>query len=155
MSVVVCDGCGRVAGEREVYCGACGRLLPGRSVDETDAAPPGWLVSPTAHDQAGPFFEPLAPAPPPVEPRPAMPQRGVPAYRVAEEARRSGEARRPLAPPPPPLPVGAQAGGGGTVTAGVERVPPLRALLVPLLLLALGSSAAAVALLVVHLLRDR
>jgi len=157
MSVEVCDGCGRVAGEREVYCGACGRELPGRSpaVESSDAAPPGWLVAPTARDREGPWFEPLPTVAVPAAERPAVQPRGVPAYRVAEEAGRRA-ATTPAAPPPPPLPVaGAEAAGSGAALAVPVRVPALRALLVPLVVVALGSSAAAVVLLILHVLRDR
>lgn len=156
MSVVVCDGCGRVAGEREAWCGACGRPLPGRTppAEDSEAAPPGWLVAPTARDQEGPWFEPLpAVAVPAAEQAPVQP-RGVPAYRVAEESRRA-EARPAPAPLPPPLPVAGLAGGDPAGTVVSVRVPALRALLVPLVVVALASSAAAVALLVLHLLRDR
>ncbi|HZS15209.1 MAG TPA: hypothetical protein VFC09_11465 [Candidatus Dormibacteraeota bacterium] len=161
MSVLVCDGCGRVAGEREVSCGACGRMLPGRSEDDSAAAPPGWLVAPTARDQAGPWFEPMPAVPLPVPERPlraAPPPRSQPTYRVAEERRQPGEARPVPAPPPPTLPVpGAEPPvvAGGAAAALSERAPALRALLVPLLLCAVGSSLGAVLLLVLHLLRDR
>jgi hypothetical protein len=149
MSVVVCEGCGRVAGEREVYCGACGRPLPGRPAGQSDAAPPGWLVAPTARDQAGPWFEPM-----PTVPMPLAVSRGVPAYRVVDRQSTDG----PPAPPPPPLPLaGAEpAAAGATAAAAIAPHPPaLRALLFPLLVVALGSSAAAVLLLVLHVLRDR
>ncbi|HXA30079.1 MAG TPA: hypothetical protein VN193_15155 [Candidatus Angelobacter sp.] len=153
MSIEVCDGCGRVAGERETYCGACGRLLPGRSADpSSDAAPPGWLVAPTARDQAGPWFEPMPSVPMPVgEERSAA--RGVPAYRVVE--RREPEATAGTAPPPPPLPRAGTAPTPAGAAVAVPRPPALRALLLPLLVVALGSSAAAVLLLVLHVLRDR
>jgi len=153
MSVLVCDGCGRVAGEREVYCGACGRLLPGRSVEEPDAAPPGWLVAPTARDREGPFFEPLPQVA--VEPEPAAAPPRVPAYRILSQERPDGDGPRAY-PPAPPLPVaGVEAPPSGAAAAATPPLPALRALLLPLVVLAVGSSAAAVALLVLHLLRDR
>jgi hypothetical protein len=147
-----------VAGEREVYCGACGRLLPGRTADQSDAAPPGWLVAPTARDQAGPWFEPMPNVPVPAAPEPstARASAGVPAYRIVERP----VAERPrAAAPPPPLPMpGAEsiaAGGGAAASALPSRAPALRVLLVPLLVVALGSSLGAVVLLVLHVLRDR
>ncbi len=155
MSVLVCDGCGRVAGEREVYCGACGRLLPGRSVAEPDTAPPGWLVAPTARDRDGPFFEPLPPVAVAVEPGPAAAAPRVPAYRILSQERPDGDGRRAYLPAPP-LPLGGvDAPASGAVAAAPPPLPALRALLLPLVVLAVGSSAAAVALLVLHLLRDR
>lgn len=158
MSIEVCDGCGRVAGERETYCGACGRLLPGRSPDpSSDAAPPGWLVAPTARDQAGPWFEPMPSVPMPVGEEPSA-ARGVPAYRIVE--RREPEVATHTAPPPapapPPLPrAGVAPAAAGAAAVATPRPPALRALLLPLLVVALGSSAAAVLLLVLHVLRDR
>jgi hypothetical protein len=115
MSVVVCEGCGRVAGEREAYCGACGRPLPGRSAAQSDAAPPGWLVAPTPRDQAGPWFEPMPSVPMPladvIEPSAARAvSRGAPTYRVVERQSTDG----PPAPPPPPLPLaGAERAAAG------------------------------------------
>jgi hypothetical protein len=147
MSVVVCEGCGRVGGEREVYCGACGRLLPGRTAAQSDAAPPGWLVAPTARDQAGPWFEPM----PTVRVAPAA------GYRIVERGAVEAPARAPL-PAPLPLPgVEAVAASAGAAAAAAlpSRAPALRALLLPLLVLAVASSAGAVVLLVLHVLRDR
>jgi hypothetical protein len=149
VSAVVCEGCGRVGGEREVYCAACGRLLPGRTEAQSDAAPPGWLVSPTARDQAGPYFKPMPSVPV------ADAEAPSPGYRIIERPQRDPAA--PLAPPPPPLPLaGVEPAASGAAAAPLgARTPPLRALLLPLLVLAVGSSLGAVALLVLHVLHDR
>jgi hypothetical protein len=156
VSVEVCEGCGRAAGEREVWCPACGRGLPGRAVpEESEAAPPGWLVASTPRQQAGPWFEPL-PSLPVVSAQSPAGGPGVMPYAARAEAGR-GRAGGAVVPLPPPLPLGgaaavADAGAAGSLLAGA---PPLRALLLPLLVVALGSSAAALVLLVLHLLRDR
>lgn len=110
-AVVICEGCGRAPGAREVYCAACGRELPGRALPETsDAAPPGWLVAADARGEGG-LFEPLPAVPlslaDPLTPRrswPAAPTAAAaaaateptetPAEPVAQE---SGEAHSPIA----------------------------------------------------------
>jgi hypothetical protein len=163
VSPLICEGCGRVAGGREVYCGGCGRALAGREAPASDAAPPGWLVSTSARDQAGPWFEPLpvSPVAPPA-PKSASPdqtvERMVPAW--------SGEAgstdARSVPPPLPPILVPqamlATAQGPTAHSALATEPaphPPLRILLVPLLALVTLSSIGAIALLLLHVLHDR
>jgi hypothetical protein len=128
-----------------VYCGACGRVLPGRTAAQSDAAPPGWLVAPTARDQAGPWFEPM----PAVR---VAPEEG---YRIVERGAVEAPARAPLPAPLPLQGVEAVAASGGGAAALPSRAPALRALLLPLLVLAVASSVGAVVLLVLHVLRDR
>jgi hypothetical protein len=126
--------------------------------EESDAAPPGWLVASTARQQAGPWFEPL-PALPVVSAGSHAGGPGLTPYAPRAEAGRRGpgEAVVPV-PVPPPLPMaagaapGGLAAGSGAVAAGS---PPLRVLLVPLVVVAMASSVAAVVLLLLHLLRDR
>jgi hypothetical protein len=148
-----------VAGEREVYCGACGRPLPGRAAKQSDVAPPGWLVAPTAHDQAGPWFEPMPAVALALADSGAAPVVSAPALQPGPRV--EGSPRVAMATPPLPLPLRAApegagiSGAGGAAAAGAAVGAPLRVLLVPLLSVALLSSVAAVALLVLHLLRDR
>jgi hypothetical protein len=58
----LCEGCGRTADDREVFCADCGRDLPGRSVQPSEAAPPGWLVA-SGRGEAASLFEPLPSVP--------------------------------------------------------------------------------------------
>jgi len=62
MTRALCEGCGRLGGEREVYCPACGRPLPGRTAEPSEAAPPGWLVA-SERGEGAPVFEPLPSVP--------------------------------------------------------------------------------------------
>lgn len=158
---VLCEGCGRPAGAREVYCAACGRQLPGREAPAgSAAAPPGWLVAADARGEGG-FFEPL-PSVPVSTTDPMAPARddAAPGWRVRQSAALTATPAPPPLPPPAPAPhaaAEASAPGDAAVAALVvpARRPPLRALYVPLLTLVLLSSCGAVALLVLHVALHR
>ena len=153
---LICEGCGRVAGQREVYCGACGRPLPGREADPSDAAPPGWLVTPTPRDGTGPVFEPL----------PSLPVRAARDSWPGAEKGGAPEATpaAPFTPEAAAAPVAAApvedvhtvvAAAAAALVAEQDAHRPLRALYVPLLAICLASSAGAVTLLVLHALLHR
>lgn len=172
MSAPLCEGCGRLAGEREVFCAACGRVLPGRSGEPSDVTPPGWLVSAGAHGDGG-LFEPMPSVPlvglDPPAPRAAWPVATEQAEQAEEAAatviplagpgwrvRQSPaeEVRRREAPPDDMAGEMVLAAVDGAFAAVPAR-PPLRALGVALLALVALSSLGAAALLVVHLLLGR
>lgn len=170
MSRVLCEGCGRLGGEREVYCPACGRPLPGRTAEPSEAAPPGWLVA-SERGAGAPVFEPLpslTAALPSGGPSTAT-YRSAPSPAWKVQLRGVAGAAGPEVPaaggietaderdggtlvllPPPPLPLEGEA----AVLDPAAR-PPLRALYMPLLALVVVSSVAAVVLLLVHVLQGR
>jgi hypothetical protein len=182
MNVPVCEGCGRAAGVREVYCAACGRDLPGRRVQPSDATPPGWLVAAGARGDGG-LFEPL-PSVPIVAVDPVAPPRAVawpaaapgeaeaeaepepelltlpggPGWGVRESPREQARQARRRADDVLPQLLEACTDVGATVLTGSAPSasrPQLRALYRLLLVLVVASSLGAVVLLVLHVLLDR
>jgi hypothetical protein len=156
VSALICEGCGRAPGAREVYCAACGRELPGRREDGgSDAAPPGWLVAAGAHGEGG-YFEPM--------PTVAVTVPDGPGWRVRTSGRAS--AASAVAPPVPAAPARLPAPPAATTSsdsagnaAAALVIPPRRAplhlLYAPLLALVILSSTGAVALLALHVLLHR
>lgn len=147
----ICEGCGRAPGATEVYCSACGRMLPGRQPPDagSDSAPPGWLVAADGRGEGG-VFEPL----------PAMQVSGpgwrqvvgATGWKTRESPQRrapepKAEAAAPALEVPLPAPVTSPVAG--------RKSAPLRALYLPLVALVALSTAGAVTLLVLHVLLHR
>jgi hypothetical protein len=150
-TAVICEGCGRAAGAREVYCPACGRQLPGREVPGgSDAAPPGWLVAAGARGEGG-YFEPLPSVPVSVADPLAPARDNGQAWRLRDAPAKPAA---PL-PPPPALQTAAETPVEAPALVVTARRPPLRVLYVPLLALVVLSSGGAVTLLVLHALLHR
>lgn len=156
-AALICEGCGRPPAERDVYCTACGRELPGRRDEvegrESDPAPRGWLLAAGTRGEGG-VFEPM--------PMVTLTMPDGPGWRV-----RAASASAPSAPveaavtttaplrAPAPLRPRPSAAGTGTAATSVADLRPLRRLYAPLLALVLLSSAGAITLLALHVLLHR
>jgi len=151
---VLCEGCGRAGGELEVFCPACGRPLPGRVAEPSAATPPGWLLA-SGRGSAASFFEPL-PAVAVAQADPLAPARTTRGWNVRVNARAEvtpDTAAEAVAAEAAAEPEPEAAAAPAEAEAGAVR-PRLRVLYVPLLALIVLSSAAAVLLLVLHVLRE-
>jgi hypothetical protein len=152
---VLCEGCGRAGGEQEVFCPACGRPLPGRVAAPSEATPPGWLLA-SGRGSAASFFEPL-PAVAVVQADPLAPARASRGWNVRVNARAEvtpdTDTAVVAAGAADPEPKAAAASAEPEAALDAAR-PRLRVLYIPLLALIVLSSAAAVLLVVLHLLRE-